>query len=278
MRWAPVLACAFALLLAGCGGSSRGAATTTAPPPPPPPPPTTTTTKPPPPPPAKDVREEGPFGLADNQYWLFRPRGEPKSMVVFLHGLGPHLESLAGHRAWMRHLAERGSVVVYPRYELVPGNYGALKHLVIAMRAANNQLDFPHIPVIAIGYSRGGRLAVEYAAVSPMVAPQPVAVLSVFPGLLNPAAEEKVDLASLDPRTQIVLLAGDKDRSVGAEGAKAILSRLERAGFPAENVATVLVPSTKTWNADHDAVFDDNADAKREFWARADRLIEAVRP
>src|SRR4051794_37691500 len=179
MRLTPLpLACACAALLlaaAGCGGSSKSAATTTAPPPPPPPP-TTTTAPPPPPPTSTGVREQGPFGLADNQYWLFRPPGKPKSMVMFLHGLGPHLASLAGHRAWMRHLAAKGSIVVYPRYELVPGNYGALKHLVIAMRAADNQLDFPHLPLIVIGYSRGGRLAVEYAAVSPMVAPQPLAV------------------------------------------------------------------------------------------------------
>lgn len=198
-------------------------------------------------------------------------------MVVFMHGLGPHLASLDGHRAWMRHLAAQGSVVVYPRYELAPGVYGALKHLVIALRAADGRLDFPELPVVAIGYSRGGRLAVEYAAVSPMVAPQPEAVLSVFPGLLNPAAEENVDLASLDRRTQIVLLAGDKDVSVRAEGAKAILGRLQQAGFPANNVATVLVHSTKTWTADHDAVFDDNAEARRAFWDRADRLIAAVR-
>ena len=260
------------LVLAGCGASDKEAepATTAAP--------TTTapTTTAPKPRPAR-VKEEGPLGLAADQYWLFRPVGrKPTSMVVFIHGLGPNLPSLRGHRPWMRHLAEKGSIVVYPRYELTPGRYGALKHLVISMRAAANYLDFPDVPVVVIGYSRGGRLAVEYAAVSPTVAPQPVAVFSVFPGLLNPAAEERVDLGSIDHRTRIVMLAGDKDQSVYSDGAKAILERLEEVGFPAENIETVLVKSTKTWTADHDSVFDLTPEAKKAFWARADRLIAAV--
>ena len=50
--------------------------------------------------------------------WLFRPAGQPKRMVIFFHGQGgPEEATPANHRAWIDHMVEGGSVVIYPRYE-----------------------------------------------------------------------------------------------------------------------------------------------------------------
>jgi poly(3-hydroxybutyrate) depolymerase len=81
-------------LLAGCGGGS---------------------TKP-----EHGVAERS-VGAGTNQVWLFEPKGqEPKALVVFLHGRGDAREDTPYyHRPWLRHLAERGNAVLYPRYEKI---------------------------------------------------------------------------------------------------------------------------------------------------------------
>jgi acetyl esterase/lipase len=223
------------------------------------------------------VKEEGPIGLAADQYWLFLPETKPRSIVLFLHGLHTSELEPDNHRPWLRHLAEQGNAVVYPRYELNPGTFGALKHIVVATRAALQRLDFPDVPLVVIGYSRGGRLAVESAALLPGLGRPPAAVMSVFPGLLNPYAEERIDLGSIDRSTRIQMLAGDRDRSVSSDGAKALLDRLEIAGFPARNVEAVLVKSREGFVADHVAPLGTSEQARAEFWGRADRLIESAR-
>jgi pimeloyl-ACP methyl ester carboxylesterase len=224
---------------------------------------------------APAIAEEGPFGVGADKFWLYRPtNGSPRAVVVFLHGLGRESLTPRLHRPWLRHLAAQGNAVVYPVYELGPGSFGALRHLVTTVSDARHRLKTPFVPTIVIGYSRGGRLAVEYAAIAPGVNQTPAAVMSVFPGLLNPAAEEQVDLASVDPRTIIWFLVGDRDRSVGREGARDLLARLQRGGFPPEQVRAIVVVSHDDFEANHGAPLDTSPAARRAFWDRADRLIE----
>jgi poly(3-hydroxybutyrate) depolymerase len=241
------------LVLAGCGGSSTKA------------------------PEAPAVREQGPFGVEAERFWLYLPaKGSPKAIVVFLHGLGKESLKPDLYRPWLQHLAAKGNAVIYPVYELGPGSRGALRNLITAVRDAKLRLKSPFVPTVVVGYSRGGRLAVEYAAVAPGVEQTPSAVMSVFPGLLNPDAEEVVDFASIHPATRIWILVGDRDRSVGRQGGRELLARLQRGNFSPANIRVILVTSKGDFEASHGAPLGTSPDAQREFWDRADRLVDMV--
>jgi pimeloyl-ACP methyl ester carboxylesterase len=219
------------------------------------------------------VRVEGPIGQKADAYWLFRPTGHVRAVVVFLHGLDDSELIPANHRAWLRHLALQGDAVVYPKYETVPGQFGANRHIEDAVLAALDRLDVPKAPVVAIGYSRGGRLAVEWAAASRVFGRQPRAVMSIFPGSLNPRLEERIDLRALDPATRIQILVGEADQRSGAQE---LLRRLREASFPPERIQAVLIESKKGFVADHFSVFQTSAAARAAFWARADRMVDSL--
>jgi pimeloyl-ACP methyl ester carboxylesterase len=219
------------------------------------------------------VRFEGPVGQKADAYYLVRPTDLVRAVVVFLHGLDESELIPANHRAWLWHLARQGDAVVYPRYETVPGEYGANRHIENAVLAALDRLDVPKAPVLAIGYSRGGRLAVEWAALARAFGRPPRAVMSIFPGSANPRAEEVIDLRTLDPATRIQILVGEADQRTGAQE---LLRRLARANFPPERIQAVLVESRKGFVADHFSVFKTSAAARAAFWARADRLVDSV--
>jgi predicted alpha/beta-hydrolase family hydrolase len=93
MRLGPVLvASALLVALAGCGGKDSAATKATA---------------------------EGPIGKGASGVWIYTPAGKPKDVVVFFHGQGgPKEATPANHLPWIKHLVSRGSVVIYPRYEI----------------------------------------------------------------------------------------------------------------------------------------------------------------
>jgi dienelactone hydrolase len=233
-----------ACLLAGCGGNTK---------------------------PEHGVAERS-VGAGTNQVWLFEPKGqEPKALVVFLHGRGGTREDTPYyHRPWLRHLAERGNAVLYPRYEKIPGDSRALRFLVDAVPPAAAQLP-KGLPVILIGYSRGGGLAVDYAALNPEVG-IPRAVLAVFPVLLD----ARLHLRSIPPSVRFLFLVGDRDTQVGADGARDLLQQLLRAGYPRRLLRAELVRSQGAFRATHLSVLENSPGARKAFWARADRLIAAV--
>lgn len=216
------------------------------------------------------VRFEGPIASGANRYWLYRPTGEIRAVVVYLHGLDESELTPANHRAWLWHLALQGDAVVYPTYEAVPGAYGANRHIELAVADALKRLKAPKAPIVAIGYSRGGRLAVEWAAVARLFGRSPRAVMSIFPGSVNPKLEEAIDLRSLDPKTRVAILVGEADQRTGAQE---LVHRLAEANFPPERIQAVLVRSSKGFVADHFSVFQTSATARKAFWARADRLV-----
>ncbi len=147
-----------AALLAGCGGTSASSDPITA--------------------------VSSTVGTGADKTWVIAPsRGDPLSVVVFLHGLGDQKETTpVHHQPWLDHLARRGSYVLYPRYELQPGAPLGMKHAVFGTMAALEKVDPDRkLPLILIGYSRGGGMAVELAGLSPALGLAPKAVLGVFP-------------------------------------------------------------------------------------------------
>jgi len=211
---------------------------------------------------------QGPYGQGADIYWLWRAR-HPRAVVVFEHGLDQSELYPGNHLPWIEHLAAAGNDVVYPRYESAPGRGPAIRHSLIAVHAALLRLGRPHVPLVVVGYSRGGRLALELSAAAWRVGARPDAVLSIFPSTLNPQVEEIVNLTNLPKREHVVLLAGQRDSPAGV---LELLRRLQKAKFPPENVEAHVVEG-----ADHFLPLQTTPAAKRAFWDRLDRLIALAR-
>jgi len=135
-----------------------------------------------------------------------------------------------GFRAWIEHLVRRGAIVVYPAY----GSSTAQADVAAAMRAALAELagggharpDPARTAVV--GFSFGGPLAADYAAVAAAAGlPVPGALLVYGPSRVYPAP----DRPPPPPATRALVLVGDYDPGAGP-GAGAMWEWL--APLPAE--------------------------------------------
>jgi pimeloyl-ACP methyl ester carboxylesterase len=224
----------------------------------------------------KALKQQGPIGSGAKEVWFYAAKGKPRSLVIFLHGYGgPTEETPKNHIPWLKHLAAEGSDVIYPRYE-VGGEADPYPNIDAAVGEATPRLGKPHVPVVLIGYSRGGRVAVDYAAVRAARGNEPVAVLAVFPGE-HSQYEKLGPLTKLDSKLKIAIMLGDKDTSVDGRGARLILARLELARFPGSQIQLIGVKSTGSFTADHFSAMKASPGAKTEIWKPADKLIDSVR-
>ena len=206
-------------------------------------------------------------GVGKDQYWTLASRGKPKAVVVLLHGLGQNSgEQL---EPWQAHLAREGYDVIFPRYEQPPPDPQARNNIVGAVGRALGDFGRPNVPLVLLGHSRGGRLAVEAAAFL-----KPKLVIAFYPGQINPSFEPPTNLRLIPRTTQIWIFVGDRDRSVGNAGALELDRRLVAFGFPASHIHGAVIHS-RGFVADHMSVYDLSAAAKRAIWDRADRLIAA---
>jgi len=215
-------------------------------------------------------------GTGADRAWVIQPsRGDPISVVVFLHGLGDQAETTpVHHRPWLDHLARSGSYVIYPRYELHPGGPLGVKHAATGMLTALDQVDPGRkLPLVLAGYSRGGGMAVELAALAPAVGLAPKAVFGVLPADMDPG----LDYRAISPATQVLFLVGDMDTVVGDAGARHLTERLLAAGFPRVNVHTQVVRSPLGFEATHLSVLSDANAARRAYWLPLDRVVAAAR-
>lgn len=245
-RPATLVALAAALALAGCGGGGSF-------------------------PSASSV--EGPLGKGASGVWIFRPAGKPKKVVIFFHGQGgPRETTPYYHRAWIDHLVAGGNEVIYPRYEL-DNSPTVLAPAVAGVRTAAERLEIGgSLPVVALGYSRGGALALEYAAVAvDKKVPVPDLVESVNP---VPLGEQSrlVDLKPVRHRTLVALIVSDQDPG-GPPGAKGLLDRLRRAGFPGTQLRIRFATSHGAFVADHLAPLRSSQGARAAYWTPTDQLL-----
>ena len=207
--------------------------------------------------------------------WLFQPAGKPKRLVIFFHGQGgPEEATPVNHRAWIDHMVDEGTVVIYPRYEQ---DYaaGVLGPAIAGIRTANERLGRPDLPVLAIGFSRGGALAVEYAAAS---AGENVPVPDVVESINTVSFGEQThpaDLRPLSHETVMSVIVSDQD-GLGATGAKGLLHRLRDSGFPGEQVQLHFVHSHGSFVADHLAPLQNSPVAHRAYWGPTDALLKKL--
>ena len=244
-----VIAVALASVLAGCGGGG-GSALPTRP------------------------SVVGPITQDANGVWIFRPAGKPKRVVIFFHGQAGRRENTpANHRPWINHLVSKGAVVVYPRYEMDYSG-SVLKAANAGVKTAMAQLDLKDVPVVAMGYSRGGALAVEYAAsAAGQNVPVPSGIESVNPVQVGEQAHI-VDLRPLRHDTPYALIVSDKDPATG--NARLLLKRLELAKFPAGEIRLNVARSHGKFVADHLAPLGTSSAARRAYWAPTDAFLASL--
>ncbi|HMI99717.1 MAG TPA: hypothetical protein VK488_07800 [Gaiellaceae bacterium] len=215
----------------------------------------------------------GPIGRGAAGVWLFRPAGKPKNLVVYFHGQGGYEEATpVNHRPWIDHLVARGSVVIYPRWELTYES-DPMQYVITGVRAAMKKLDVGKLPVLAIGYSRGAALALEYGAIAAENGlPVPDRIMSIFPASVG-NEQHLIDLAPLPHSTRLLILMGQDDKIVGRAGARILVRRLKLGGFPAENIKLDFVDSHDSFTADHFAPLQNTPAARAAFWRPADLLL-----
>ena len=205
-------------------------------------------------------------GIGKDQYWVVHAKGKPKAVVVFLHGLGQ--DSGEQLEPWQAHLADEGFDVIYPRYEKPPPDTQARNNIVGAVGRALGDLGRPKVPLVLLGHSRGGRLAVEAAAFL-----KPRLVLAFYPGQINMQIEPPTNFKLIPKTTDIWLFVGDKDTSVGNSGAVEMATRLLNFKVPVTQIHAQTIRS-RGFTADHMSVYDLSPAAKKGIWDRADQLIE----
>jgi acetyl esterase/lipase len=235
-----------ALLLAGCGGATE---------------------------PPKLLTET--VGSGPQTATIIRPDvGGRLPVVVFLHGWGATRPRY--YRPWLEHLAREGNAVIYPRYQdsFVEPPPQVLGNMLAGVRGALGHIDEDPGTLVVAGHSAGGALAADYAAIAHSVKlPEPVAVFSAYPGRTLegvPFGIPEIDPRRIPAATRIVALAGTRDRVVGMRPARR-LARL--AGARRRSLVVVSDPAA----SDHLGPQRADAAARREFWARLDRLIDAAR-
>jgi hypothetical protein len=239
------------LLVAGCGGGGGSAASTR--------------------PTVEGLQTQNAKGA-----WIFRPAGTPKRLVIFFHGQGDATEATpVNHRPWIDHLVKKGAVVVYPRYEQVYSP-AILDPAVAGVRKASGRLDLKGLPVLALGYSRGAALAVEYAAVAArQQVPVPDAVESVNPVPYGETSRV-VDLSPVRRRTVLAVIVSEKDPHA-ADGAELLLQRLRVTGFPGSQIELNIAHSKGSFTADHLGPLSSSPAARAAYWAPTDALIRQLK-
>jgi dienelactone hydrolase len=224
--------------------------------------------------PTRETIESGRTEAADG-YWAFRPAGQPKRLVIFFHGQGGAVEATPqNHRPWIDHLVAHGAAVIYPRYEVVYSQ-SVLDPAVAGIRRASRRLGLSGVPVIALGYSRGAALAVEYAAVAARHGlPVPGAIETVNPVPYGETARI-VNLKTIRPKTIVALLVSDRDPHA-VDGSTLLLHRLRDAGFPGTQIKLDVAHSHGSFVADHLAPLSALPAARAAYWAPTDALVASV--
>lgn len=178
-------------------------------------------------------------------FWPEQPTPNgPLPVIVFTHGWGAVKTEHYG--AWINHLARRGAIVLYPRYQhdlrAKPDTFTAS-----AVAGVRRGLDWlakqkdrpqPDLTRLAtVGHSAGGVLAANLAVALPQAGlPAPKAVMSVEPGITEGQKGTLVplaDLAKIDAATLLLVITGEDDELVADKDARRIFN--ESTAVPAAN-------------------------------------------
>ena len=206
--------------------------------------------------------------------WIFQPAGKPKDVVVFFHGQGgANGGDAVDHRPWIDHLVKRGSLVIYPRYEL---SYepDPTPFVVKGVKAAMQRVDTKGLPVLAIGYSTRWRARRRVRRVREAErAAGTERDHGRVPGAGRATSGGSIRSRGSTTRRRSCCRPARTTTSWPAAAPRFLLGRLQAAGFPANRVQTDFVRSQKGLVANHFAPLQTTPAAKAEFWGVADRML-----
>jgi predicted esterase len=164
-------------------------------------------------------------------------------------------------------------MVVFPRYERYPGDKLAPQFLLETVGDLASSTDLGRKPVLLLGYSRGGGLAVTYSTVASVAGLEPKVVVGLFPGI----NDRQLDPQGTAPGTRFVFYVGDRDEVVGGRGAKALRRWLLANGYPKRLVSIEAVHSAEGFTASHLSALEDTPGAQEALWAPVDKLVDEIR-
>lgn len=200
----------------------------------------------------------------------------PRPVVIFLHSWGAVNPALYG--GWIDHLARKGHLVLFPRFQDVnrsrPADASNLAADLI-QSALSALTDDPNAKpdkerVALIGHSAGVPIALNLAAdVSSGKVPVPKLIFGLMPGGIASNEKERGillrDLSTIDPQTLIITMSGDRDYLPSDRASRSILQQASAVpanrklfmragsddhGFPA---LTATLASPGSPKADYDA-------------------------
>ncbi|MBZ6075437.1 alpha/beta hydrolase [Microvirga sp. WGZ8] len=204
------------------------------------------------------------------------PAAAPRPVVVFLHSWGATNPGAYG--GWLDHLARKGYLVLYPRFQDVnrtrpadaSGQAGNLVKATLEALASDPAARPDLNKVAYIGHLAGVPIAFNLAAAGKDEGlPVPKLIFGVMPGGIASDAKARgillSDLSSLDPSTVIITLSGDRDYLPTDRAARRLLKETETVpagrklfmratsddhGYPA---LTATLASPGSPNAEYDA-------------------------
>lgn len=178
------------------------------------------------------------YGEGPLQFWLYEPadpRPVQAPVVIFLHGWSAMTP--APYEAWLQHLARRGQIVIYPRYQatLLTSPAEMTGHAVESVRLALRTLaQGDHVRpdrerVAVVGHSLGGVIAANLAALASAAGlPVPKAAMVVQPGdpprtrlaIARGQPSIMADYGDLPADLLLLVVVSDADQTVGEETAR----------------------------------------------------------
>ena len=233
-------------------------------------------------------------GEGGQEYWIIEPaQPTPKQapLVIFIHGWSAMTPDT--YRGWVNHLAKRGNIVVYPRYQerLFTPAAEYFPNVVASVRAALVVLKQPgHVApdlsrVALVGHSVGGVQVVNYAvAARDEGLPLAKAVMSVEPGQGAERGLKLVpmrDPATIPAETKLLVVIGDSDGMVGSECARTIWRGTKHVSDRAFITVQSDAHGSPPLNANHLAPISWNRAATDAldwlgFWRTFDSLMDAA--
>lgn len=195
------------------------------------------------------------IGRASAPTYVFHgagPASAPRPVIVFLHAWGANNPAIYG--GWIEHLARKGNLVVFPRYQDVnrtrpaDATANAIQMTREAFAALANDAEArPDLSrVVVLGHLAGAAVAANLAAAGGSEGlPRPKLYFGLMPGgIASDAKDRGILLADLDkiaPGTLMVTMIGDRDHLPSDRSSRRILRAA--SGVPLERKAFLRILS-----------------------------------
>ena len=194
----------------------------------------------------------------DTEFRLFEPASptpETAPLIVFNHGWNATNPNSYG--AWIRHLARRGNIVVYPRYQasaktpmqsFTPNAVGAVEAaLAELMQGKHVRPELNRFAIV--GHSMGAAVAANMAALTVAEGlPGVRAVMCVEPGSYvvgkPDIAMPLADFSKIPASALVLVVVGDQDSLVGDRDARRIFAGIKHIPARNKNLVTLVSDSS----------------------------------